>query len=398
MLAACGNAGIARSPAAARRPIPARDGDARRAPTLASSATSASAEPPVRASPVVARLPPAPGRPLPPTIVVFDGVACTLDARDLDVWLRFAPHGLPFAEAVGAPASLSFAAHAPLRAQLSLDDGRIRVRGYVDTGGVALHPRRPLWFDGFMVPLPPADLAVVSARPGRLGVEYHRPARGPLAVWPASVRAIARCADVSAQPASTEHWMDFGWFGAESARIAAHRPIALASHARAPAVATLRALRPLAVQVLARRGTRARIAIAEPSDLIIGWVAASALLARGSAGTPGTIGTIGSGTGTGTGQGFGGLVIARCPHPLPLIAARGVHRRTVGEVHAGVSLVLDSKRDGRVEVDPEVRFLALAPGARLLVDAAQLRDCVVRRPPTLEDARVPSAPRLRRRE
>ncbi len=324
---------------------------------------------------------PPPGRPLPPGIPQPAHATCALDARTIVAHLRLSADGALFATVAQGPLALVIGPGKSTQAEL--DDGRIRLRAFVDVRQIVVHPRRALRFGGFVIPGPSAGFALLSAKDDALRVEYRLQPHAELRVSPSTLRASVACEDVATDFAPSRPWDDGGWSGAESARLAPARVIALSERAGGRAVATVVAPGSYPVHVIERHGSRARIVIPDGADVLIGWVAASALLPPALA--LGAIGTVGHGAGTGTGQGFGAFTSVRCAHALALIGEIGRVRRTVGEVRAGTSLIPGTPRDGLVPVGLRVHFLDLAPHAELLVDEAQLADCARRHPPSLPE-------------
>jgi hypothetical protein len=304
-----------------------------------------------------------------------------------DLGLRFAANSPAFAR-VAHGHRLIVPSSTPVREAFAIVDlEQLTLSGVVAMGDVELRPARALLFGGFAVPMPGAKLQLLAAQPDsiRLGFDLRADSDSMLRVRVLEpVRGSASCRDVTLGYSP----FDFDDVTALLDAVVEDRAIlrpgdsALRLTPGGRVVARIGVGERVQVPILARAAHAARIAVEVSSTTFVGWVADTALepVPRESVGL-GTIGTLGHGAGVGYGAGFGAPRTVRCPHEVPLIVEQGSMRRTVGRVHAGVSIAIDRWRDDSVEISLGGGGWWRAPGTHWLALQADLDRCELRGPP-----------------
>lgn len=263
----------------------------------------------------------------------------------------------------------------------------VHLWGSVVADQILLHPSRALLFDGYLLPGPTALLRWLgaAAEPVPVGI------RLPDFVEPASPpRDDLRCADLTLDEKEFEPRSAVDAPDGEELMLAEQKAIPLSRELHGPPAAVLRldvGGSPL-VEVIERRGDRARIVVKDesldPGDdvLLVGWVQAG-LLAPRSHGFGGSWGSAGEDSGS-MPRPREGWRIVTCPHEVPLVVELEGERHLVGAASAGVRIELppdtDKAGDRLVETVVRSRQIQLADDTRLLVKGSAVTGCAAAGP------------------
>ncbi len=268
--------------------------------------------------------------------------------------------------------------------ELSSPHGRLW--GVVMADRLLLHPARAMLFDGYLVPGPTALLRWLgaAAEPVPIGVqlpELVRPASPP--------RDDLRCADLSLDEPDFQPRAAIDAPEGEHVVFVEGKPIPIARELNGAAVADLVFESSPGIEVIERRGDRARV-IVEHSNLnpaenvlVVGWVAASALVVKPT-GFGGSWGSGGAGSGP-LPRPHRGWQMVSCPREVPLVAELEGEQHLIGAVAAGVPLELPpgTARTGErlVEIVVRSRQMAFADDVRVLTQGAALAGCTAAHAP-----------------
>lgn len=347
-----------------------------RTPTRAAVAT-----PPVERPRKFFSCAPVPDAERPARVVPPAAVACELhdSIGGMQLGLRFASDKPPFAWLDHARISLSVPTGTrPRQGFVTAELEDLTLAGAIAVSDVVFHPKFPLVLAGFLMLKADAALDITHAGTDGLRVQYHIEPTEELIVRPlVPVESTLGCSDVTLESPFYNAWSALERTSWNAALLA--RGTTLRTDAAGPAVARIEVRHSAMVPVFETRAGWVRIAFDTPSAVVVGWVSHQAL----DPAPPdmlGTISTLGHGAGTGTGQGFAQVRVARCSREVPLVVEQAGERRTVGSVHAGVSIELQSLRDDSVETRIGGAGWHRAEGTTWFVLQGDLDGCELRGP------------------
>jgi hypothetical protein len=313
-------------------------------------------------------------REAPPAPIDLPPIACTLRGKS---WLgptlvRFRSGAPAFARIDrGSDPAVLLGGATPAFAVLDLDAGGVRVRGAIEAADVTLHPARARLIADVLVPMAWASLAWEGTKDGAVLASFAIDAR---------VRGIAPrasysgpCADFALE-ATFEPLDAVGGRGLDKPMmLKTKRAIGVAADdsGRASITLTVDGDDDADVVVLARRGTKSRIAWRGSEQMVVGWVATSDLRTP-----PANLYGVG-GLGIGSGTGVTSVGTRRkCAHEVLLVAEAAGELRTVGRIKPDVLIDQQiTRNDDLVVVAFPKASLRAAPGAALLVRKNELADC-----------------------
>lgn len=315
-----------------------------------------------------------------------ENVACRLKET---AWsteeLRLKDGGAVFGRAIAAPTSMVMPAGEPRAPVAVLDDAQLVVRAVVPKN-VKLHARSAITLKGFLIPKAETALAWSGGKSGSLALGVN--AKGVLA-WPETVIDDVACDSVGLNVAQYSARDSVTKQAKLPEKDVLREGVELAEVAGGPFVARLS--QGQSVELVAAKGNYQKILIDHWQFVVFGWVQKSDL------------GPHMTGAGYGSGRGLMGVRHVRgiggrrCARDLTLVVEVGSERAKVGllkrdtifqttEPDAGSEPQGPPGRKGReprfIQVTmPNVRWLALVEGARLLVPEPELKECTAQAQP-----------------
>jgi len=312
--------------------------------------------------------------------------ACVLSAQEWspdgeESVLRLRKGGPPFARAAKGSVQLEI----PLGRDtdsvfVRLERNGWEIAGHLGTDAFSLRPARAMVFEGFLVPLPLADLRWDEARAGELLVTLS-PSRG-VKTTATVLRATHPCADVTIDDRSS---FDANSVLPPGARrdgvLRARAGIPLSVEAGGAPVAWLDPPNgDVQVQVMESRGAFVRIAWTHFEEIVFGWVPVGDVRTKGAQATAayGLLGLLGAGGGTSALS--SNVTRYRCERDVSLVVDVHGEVVVVGRVLAGTRMDARDRMDGMVRVNlPSTAPVAALPGASFGVPEGDLAGCQVER-------------------
>jgi hypothetical protein len=310
--------------------------------------------------------------------------ACALRGH----WAYEEPHELRFREGDPPFATLNEVKDAALSLSqggpfAELDNGEVRVWGFVARDQLLLHAAKPLLVAGFLAPGPSAVLHWLDA--SAAGVSFEVATHGDIRTA-APVRGVAPCDSLSIQDDAKFDARDaIPEVAQRTAMLPDQQPVPVSTEPGSPPVAWLEYEKGDApvIDVLDTRGDAVRVAVQmhwmDPLKnlVVVGWVPGTSVRPTPSHG----VGYGGSWASGGGGHALGHRPRAetrhvRCTHEVPLVGELGNERHLIGELASGVEIEI-LPGDGELVpiVDGRHEDLNMADGARLLVKRSAVADC-----------------------
>lgn len=301
-----------------------------------------------------------------------DDIACRIaSAAWTATELRLDVDGPVFARVEAAPVNLLLpVTDRPRAAIVAMDDGAVVVRAVLRHGDVHLHQGEPKALLGVVVPKADTRLTWTRSAPGSAEIGLDTSA---VLASPRPFVARIECRDLAIVPREYDARASITKRKRLAKRNLIMDQVPLAAARGAQPVASLNRGE---VELIERRGTRARIVVESHDYLVAGWVSAEHLVPPYA-----SIGPGGGGTGWGTrGVASRPPERTRCPADVRLFVELGATRVEVGLIRAqsGFAVVGDSGDAGELaEIELwDSPWLIVADAARLVVERGELVGCV----------------------